>query len=420
MRPDDHSLEAGKGLAGAADERDPFPAEALEALAVAAQEADPGSLGAATRLRGRFDAEVAAWALSQESLRRKARAKFAAADRMLFTPAGLEQGTRDRVRRWRAGHFREAGVREVWDLGCGIGADAMAFAEAGLAVVGVEADAATAEVARHNLSVVGMRASGEQASTGGDALVPDAETVIVGRAEDLAPPAEAAIFLDPARRTSRGRTWNVADFTPPWSLVLDYLASDRFVCVKLGPGLPKELIPDGVHACWVSDGGDVVEVSLWNRWEQGHSAVLLGDGATHSLRRDTGQAAVELPVGALGRYVYEPDGAVIRSGLIGEAFAGTDARLLDGQVAYVTADEVIDTPYATCFEVRDVLDYNLKTLKAYVRDRRLGTVEIKKRAIDVDPAQLRRQLKPSGPESATLILARTVDGTKAIIATRQR
>lgn len=365
------------------------------ALAVAMLEPDPSSLGAASRLRAGFGPDQAAWALTQAALRRRARTKFARADEMLFTHAGLEQATRDPVRRWRAAHFAMAGVARVWDLGCGIGADAMAFAEAGLRVHAVDADPATAEVASWNLGLVG------------------AGPASVARAEEVAVPESDGVFLDPARRTAKGRTWTVADFTPPWSLVLEHLASPRFVGVKLGPGLPKELIPHGVGATWVSDGGTVVEVSLWNRRPVGRSAVLLDDGLVHEL---TGAGDEPPMVAPLGRYVYEPDGAAIRAGLVGESVPG--AWLLDPHVAYLSSDVPIATPWATRFEVLDVLDYSVKALRGYVRERGIGTLEIKKRAIDVDPAALRRELKPRGSATATIILARTVGGTVAVIARR--
>lgn len=360
-------------------------------------EPDPTSLAAGERLRRSFPADDVAWALSQVALRRQAARKLERAAEMLFTRAGLEQATRTAVSRWRAARFVAAGVREVWDLGCGIGADAMAFVEAGLRVVGVEADEATAEIARHNLSLVG----------GGE--------VIVGYAEDARIPDYAAVFLDPARRTAKGRTWNVADFTPPWDFVTSMLASDRFVAVKLGPGVPKELIPDGLEACWVSDHGDTVEACLLNRGRvDTTTAVVLPAG----VELGTPPSPRGLDVRAVGRYVLEPDGAVIRAGVLAEIAPGTDLWLLDPHTAYLSSDEPVRTPLATCFEVREVLDYDVKTLKAWVRENGIGTLEIKKRGLDVDPAQLRARLKPKGRASATLILARTVQGTKALVTRR--
>lgn len=365
-----------------------------EALAAAMGEADPSSLAAGERMRRRFGPDDAAWALSQVALRRRGRAKFERAGQMLFTRDGLEQASRATVARWRAARFVEAGVEEVWDLGCGIGSDAMAFAEAGLRVVAVDADPEVAAVAAHNLALAG----------GGE--------VRVGRAEEAEIPDAAAVFLDPARRTARGRTWNVADFTPPWAFVQEQLASARFVCVKLGPGVPKELIPDGVRACWVSEHGDVVEAGLWNRLSPGPEAVVL----PHELL--AAEPARELEVRALGRYVIEPDGAVIRAGLIAGIAPSADLWLLDPHTAYLSSDEPVDSPFATRFTVLDVLDYDVATLRRYVADHGIGTLEIKLRAVEVDPAALRRQLKPKGKGAATLILARTPSGTRAIVASR--
>lgn len=369
-----------------------------DALASAMDEADPSSLGAAERLRRSFGADDAAWALGQAALRRSGRSKFPRASEMLFTRAGLEQATRTTVARWRAARFAEAGVREVWDLGCGIGADAMALAEAGMRVAAVDADPDAVEAAAHNLSLVG----------GGEA--------ILARAEDVTVPAGAAVFLDPARRTSRGRTWDVADFTPPWEFVTAHLAGDRFACVKLGPGVPKEIIPDGVEACWVSDRGDVVEASLWNQYQPGARAVVLTPEGPAELT--TPAAPRDLAVRAVGDYLIEPDGAVIRAGLLAEIAPAQDLWLLDAHTAYLSSDRPLATPFATCFAVREVLDLDRKLLRGWVREHGVGTLEIKKRGVDVDPAVLRAQLKPKGRAAATLVLARTVEGAKAIVVDR--
>lgn len=363
------------------------------ALEMAAAEADPDSLGAAERMRRRFPPELAAAALTQVALRRRARGKLPMADRLFFTPDGLEQATRWVVAQWRAALFKEAGVTELWDLGCGLGVDAMAFAQAGLRVHAVEADPTTAAFATANLRELDAR-------------------VVEGRAEDVEVPSGAGIFLDPARRTTRGRTWDVNQFTPPWSLVENHLRGDWRTAVKLGPGLPKELIPEHVAAAWVSVDGDVVEASLWNFLEAGPRAVVMRSGMVHTLR----SGADPLPVGSLGDWVHEPDNAVIRAGLVAEAAPA--ARLLAPGVAYVTSDAPIASPFVIDFRVLEVLDYDLPILKRWVKTHRIGSLEIKRRAIDVDPAALRRQLKPRGDGSATLLLARTVDGARACVVER--
>nr|WP_231980617.1 hypothetical protein [Tessaracoccus coleopterorum] len=92
--------------------------------------------------------------------------------------------------------------------------------------------------------------------------------------------------------------------------------------------------------------------------------------------------------------------------------------MLDAHTAYLSSDAPVVTPFATTFEIDEVLAYDVRVLRRWVADRGIGTLEIKKRAIDVDPAELRRRLKPKGRASATLILARTTAGTVAIAAHR--
>ncbi len=369
------------------------------ALVAASRETDPGSLGAAGRMRKEFSPELAAAALSQVALRRKASPKFPRAAEMVFTSAGLEQATRHPVSVWRAQQFVAAGVSEVFDLGCGIGADAMAFLEAGMSVHAVEADPDTAALATANLSLLG------------------GSTVQVGNAEDVPVPDGAGVFLDPARRTDRGRTWRVEDFSPPWSLVQQHLSSPRFTCVKMGPGLPKELIPDGVRASWVSHRGDVVEASLWNGPGPSRAAIVFPRDGSEPVELSTDQLRM-LSVGPLGRFIIEPDNAVIRAGLVTEIAPESDIWLLHDQIAYLSSDEPVVSPLADCFEVTAVLPYDPRAIRAHIRHEEIGTLEIKCRGIDVDPAALRRTLKPKGPRSATLLLLRTPDGAVAAIAHR--
>ena len=381
-----------------------------EALADAAAEPDPDGLAAATRLRAAHGDEVAAAALHQVSLRRRARSKFGdRAGSMFFTRAGLEQATRPAVADHHAQRMVAAGARRVVDLGCGIGTDALAFADAGLEVVAVERDPGTAQVAAANL--------GER----GRVVCADAEQVA---AELLT--AGTAVFCDPARRTGSGRLWRVTDFTPSWDLVTALLAGDRVAGVKLGPALPHTLVPPTAEAEWVTHSGDTVEVGLWagpGARPDLDVATLLpgssGEGARlEVLRPVPGQPAEPLPVGPVGRYLLEPDGAVIRARGVAPLGRLLGAHLLDPSIAYLTGDTAPDTPFATTFEVLEVLAAGERALRRWVREQEVGTLEIKKRGVDVDPAVLRRKLAPRGPSSATLVLSRTPSGAVALVVRR--
>lgn len=373
-----------------------------EALSDAEAESDPGSLAAAERMRRKHPPEVAAAALEQRALRARARTKFGdRADSLFFTRDGLEQATRPSVAAHHAARFVAAGVRRVIDLGCGIGSDALAFADAGLAVTAVEIDAHTADIARANLH--------------------DRAEVITGDAEELINTGvintrmiNTGVFLDPARRTSAGRLWRTEDFTPGWEFVTSLLTSGGPVGVKLGPALPHREIPPGVEAEWISDHGETVEVCLWagpGARPDRRSALIMPD---HRLVAGHGRLGVAPP----GRYLYEPDGAVIRSGAIPVLGEQLRAWLLDDQIAYLSADELIMTPYATAFEISEQLPYNEKALRRWVRDHAIGRLEIKKRGVDGDPAALRKRLKPSGDQQATMIISRTPSGATVLIGRR--
>lgn len=374
-----------------------------DVLAEAQAEDDPSGLAAATRLRARFGPELAASAINQVVLRRRARIKFGdAAATMLFTRDGLEQATRPAVADQHAARLQAAGATSVLDLGCGIGSDALAFARHGLRVVAVERDPETAAIAQANLADLDADVQ---------VLIADAEQVL----EDLLPGVDA-VFCDPARRTGSGRTWRVEDFTPPWSLVSRLLDGERPAAVKLGPALPHRMIPAGVEAEWVSDHGDTVEVLL-----------LAGGGVVPGRRSalimpDERLIATSLraAVRPIGDHLFEPDGSVIRSGGIGELADRLGAGLIDPDIAYLTGPTALQTPFATDFRVLDVLPYKEKALRRWVGEHRIGSLEIKCRGVEVDPAELRKRLRPAGPESATMIITRTPAGARVLIADRVR
>ncbi|MCW5953043.1 MAG: class I SAM-dependent methyltransferase [Propionibacteriaceae bacterium] len=371
-----------------------------EALADAAVWPDPSSVASAQALRRRWTPEQAAAASRQVELRRRATTKFGErAASLFFTSDGLEQATRAVVANWRAARFVAAGVSRVADLGCGVGADALAFADAGLDIVAVERDPATAVLARANLAGRGRVITGDAVALAGDLVAPG-----------------DAVFLDPARRTGRGRTWRVAEVTPPWEWATGMLAG-RTGCLKAGPGVAHADLPTHVATAWVSDDGDLVEAGLWSGqpdWAPGsRMVVLLPDGIEWVVEHRP-----EPRISEVGRYLYEPGPAVIRAGgvpAVAELVGGW--RLAPG-IAYLASDTLIDTPLATAFEVDQVLPYDERALRAWVREAGVGVLEIKLRGLDLDPAVLRRRLRLAGPNSATVIFTATPEGTRALVARR--
>jgi hypothetical protein len=353
------------------------------------------------RKAGHSPALVAA-VLTQSKLRARAVAKLGPfAERMLFTEAGLEQATRLVVAASHAGRFRAAGLTRIADLGCGIGADALAIAALELEVTGVERDEVTAAIATYNL----------MPWTGASIEHADATAV------DLA--GHDGVYLDPARRDGVRRLKDPGD----WSPSLDFafgLGAHMATGVKLGPGIDRDLIPAGVEAQWISVDRDVVELGVWfgplARPGVGRSALVIGDHGSAELTAPADSADVE--VGPLGEYLYEPDGAVIRARLIGDLARSLGARLLSEQIAYLSSDTATATPFAVCFRVTETLPLDERAIKKRLATLGVGTLEIKKRGVDIDPAAFRSKLSLRGGSSATLFLTRVAGKRVALLAER--
>lgn len=365
------------------------------------------ALRAVSRLRAAgHSPDLVSAVVTQARLRTRATAKFGDfAERMLFTRAGLEQATRMPVAALHARRFRAAGIEHVADLGCGNGGDALAMAGSGLRVTAVDADEVTAAIAAYNLAPFG-----------------DDVRVLHARAEDISLDGVDGAWLDPARRTAgHSETTRVraAEYTPALGWV--YALAERMpVGVKLGPAHDREEIPANAEAQWVSDGGSVVELALWfgslAREGVRRSALLMRDGAVHEIAAaGDAEDADERPLGA---FVHEPDGAVIRARLIGDVARALDAGMLAEGIAYLTGDAAVTSPFVSSFRVREVLPVDVKPLAKALRTRGIGTLEIKKRGVDIDPAVLRKKLALKGSEQATLIITRVGGKRTAILADR--
>ncbi|MCA4132441.1 class I SAM-dependent methyltransferase [Arthrobacter sp. M4] len=378
-------------------------------------EKDAFSLNDSLRKAGHSPDLVSA-VLTQSRLRTRAEAKFGEfARQMLFTQAGLEQATRLTVAARHADRFARAGVSHVADLGCGLGADSMALASLDIRVTAVEKDETTAACATINLMPF-----------------PHA-SVVHSDATSVPLDGVDGVWLDPARRTTSSsgttRIWDPEEFSPPLSFVESLADSGRAVGVKMGPGMPHESVPANCEAQWVSVGGDVTEVTLWfnavARRGVRRAALVLGPQGAAELTSgedfDGGPAAA---VGPVEGYLYEPDGAVIRAGLVADVAAQLGGHLVDEHIAYICAPQFHDTAFARAYRVLKVMPYNVRVLKAWVKDNGIGILDIKKRGTAVTPEELRRQLLPGskatakgrGTKTATLVLTRIGDDRVAVWA----
>ena len=367
--------------------------ELMAALA-AERVTDENALRLSARLRARYPAALVADGLTLQRLRDRATAKFSRAQDMMLTRDGLEQASGEAVARHRAA--RLAGAVPVADLCCGIGGDLVALAAHG-PVLGVDRDPLHAWMAAHNAGVYGVEARTEVADV---------------RAVDLT--GAAAVFVDPARRTERGRT---RDGEPPLDWCVGLAERVSRVAVKAAPGLDRALVPPGWEAEFVAVGADLKEAVLWSpaAAEAATRATVLADGARHTLRPAPGD---EVPVDEPGEYLLDPNPAVTRAGLVAELARATGTWQIDERIAFLSAANAVATPFARTLRVLDSGPWREKDLAARLRALDVGAVDVRRRGlagdVDVHRKRLARALK-GGTRRATLVMTRVRDRPWALV-----
>ncbi|MDK3256242.1 class I SAM-dependent methyltransferase [Blastococcus capsensis] len=361
---------------------------------------------------GRLRAEVgadnagAAWELAR--LRARARPVFGAdADVLFFTADTLEQAGRPRLAERRAARLLAGGADSVADLGCASGTDTVALARAGARVLAVDVDPVARELTAANAEALGV--ADDVWVVAGDAV----ELVAAARGGEVA--GCGAAVLDPARRAGGRRQLDPDRWSPPWSTVALLLDRMPTCVVKVAPGLDHDRVPDGVEAEWVSVGGSIVEALLWGRavsstWRR---ATLVHDGEVHEMTADADPGPAT--AGPVRSWLHEPDPAVIRSGLVSLVAADLDATLVDPTIAYLTSDARAGTPWVSSYRVDEVLPFNLKKLKALLRERGVGRVVVKKRGSAIEPETLARRLRGDGARTATVVVTRVAGAPTALV-----
>ena len=373
-----------------------------EASAVAAPR--PADL---TRWRRLATADQVAGAVRLAESRRRGAAKFTRADRMWFEPTGLEQATAEAVARHKAARFAGNGAAVV-DLCCGIGGDTLALAESvGSGALAVDLDPGMLRRAAWNARAYGV----------GDRVLP-----VRARAQTFALPSGSWAHIDPDRR-ARGsrssRARNVSDYQPGPEWLLNLSRTVPGGAIKLGPGsdFADHFGGTEFEVEVVSLNGECKEATVWfgGAATVTRRSTKLPQGVTWTDRDGPRGLA---PIGAVSAWVFDPDPSLTRAGLF-DGFAtahgltrvASDIDLLTGRHSGVS-------PFLTPFEVIAVLPLDFKRLKREIVARRLGTLEIKTKGIDLRPEDVRARLKPEGEIPATLILIGGRGPGRAIIAQR--
>ena len=345
-------------------------------------------------LAKRYPRKLARAALETAILRGQAQSKFPQAQKMYFTREPLEQASVYEVAAHRAKRYR--GCELIADLGCSIGGDTIALAEVAPAV-GLDRDPLRLLMARENLRGLGLQA---------DFIQTDLTVSLPLRRNP-----HTGLFFDPARRKNGRRIKSVQRYIPPLGAIIDWRSRFPAIGVKISPGVNlHELSAYDAEVEFVSLHGELKEAILWFgplKDGQRRATVLPG---RHTLADDLSPlpSARHLPptLSQPQRFFYEPDPAVIRSGMVRTLMAHLGAAQIDEEIAYLTADEQVETPFARVWEVEDWFPFQLKRLRAYLRERKVGQVTVKKRGSPIVPEDLIRNLRldKENPEKRVVFL----------------
>lgn len=343
--------------------------------------------------------------------RRVASRKIDGAAQWMVDGPSAQQATPGPVAKVRAQYLAQLGVERVADVTCSVGTELAHLNAEGIQAIGADLDESRVRMAAHN--------------------VPECPVL---RADALRPVINAPVVIaDPARRGSSGRIHKITDLMPP---LPDLVAAHhgRELAVKCAPGIDFADVADWAgQVDVVSVDGDVKEACVYTpglRAVPGEgllrrAAVLRGEVSltlTSDLPFESDDAAAAAPA---GRFIFDPDGAVVRAGLVRHLAHPYGWWQLDPRIAYLTGDtlpgdgtaEEIRAAGVRAFEVEE--EVPLKKLKAALAARNAARVEILVRGVDVDPDQLRKKLKLKGSKKGgtgwSVVITRIGDTATAFI-----
>lgn len=350
------------------------------------------------RLRRDYPEDLVRSALLLAELRRKALVKFRRADELWFDRIGLEQSTSELIAQHKATRFQ--GV--VWDFCSGIGSDAAAIAARGCDVISVDSDPCSCLRARWNSAV----------------LAPAASIHFLSASVEHLRDRSGLLHLDPDRRLAKAsRAVRLEDYRPTLESMQTWIREFSGGAIKLSPAANFGGKFNGCEIELISLHGECKEATIWFGTLSGEKqwrATSLPSGET--IAGDAMESVVDITT--LGSYLYDPDPAIVRAGLVDVLAEQHGLTRLDPAEEYLTGDSLIDTSFVRPFLVETHIPFDTKDLKAHLRTSHLGQVEIKCRHIPVDVERLRKQLPLQG-DAAGVVIAARIDGKARYVICRR-
>jgi SAM-dependent methyltransferase len=323
--------------------------------------------------------------------------KIPAALSFVFTEKGVQQSSSTLLAEYHAEKF--AAFSSVADLCCGCGMDLMKIAEGKDRVYAVDLDEDTLQVALFNSQKTGLQNI----------------EFLQQKAEEFSMSVEA-IFADPDRRPSSIRKIGKDDIQPTLNELLRLREITPNLAFKLSPAMNyRELHFDCEHTFeFVSENGTLKEMLL-----------CFGALATTNVRLKAvilpqkimlSKKNISIEIEKIKSFLFEPDPAIIRAGLVQECGAEIGYHLIDGKLALLSGDNPIQSELGRCYRVIEVLPFNLKNLQKYCRENEIGVLVIKTRGFPEKVEDFRKKLKLKGKNRIIVFILRKGDNHLMIFA----
>lgn len=328
--------------------------------------------------------------LSQIRLQKKNLAKIPISKELLFTEQGAQQASSWKLAQYHANKFEAYNI--IADLCCGIGVDLISIAKGKEQVYAIDLDADTLKLAEYNCKYQSLKNINFQ----------------LDKAENFNQKVDA-IFIDPDRRPGRNRRIAPEEYSPPFSKIMELRNIYNNIAVKLSPALNyKRLnLPIDSTLEFVSENGTLKEILL-----------CMGDLATKNCERK----AILLPtnltlqnsnaktkITEIKKYLFEPDPAIIRARLVQELGCKIGFNLIDSKLALLTGSHILQSDFGKIFEVEEIMKFDLKKVRKYVRENEIGELIIKTRGFPESVERFRKKIKLKGEKSVVMFILRKGD-----------
>jgi hypothetical protein len=320
---------------------------------------------------------------------------------LVFLSESLEQSSSQYTARFKASFMQ--GKRLV-DLSCGLGIDAVFLAEKFSQVDLCEHNSDLLRLTRHNLKQLGMDWVGCHAIDGVEFI-----KTLPNHAADW-------IYVDPSRRPATKRAISLEQSEPDVTKLEDLLLKKApNVCIKASPLLDltecKRSFKKLGKLMVVSLNGECKEVLLiLSAHSDTRNCITKAIGLSTKkqepvfcVQQSTGTSEPGFECADLKDYIYDPDAAILKTGLWKKLTMEMDLEIFNSVVPLLTSAEKIESFPGRAFRVLDVLTFQKKNLQKLFRKEGIGAASIMRRHFPATPEHLRAEFKLKESQTTFLI-----------------